>query len=109
MEQHFLSQTALDQMAGSDTTQLLKASVPYLPLKAQQLFAVYAKTQELSNTLRLFSSVNKEQQMCAASTPCNDPLEALDDIRSFCYGESKNCLDQIINTLALFQILKLMN
>lgn len=109
MEQHFLSQTALDQMAGSDTTQFLKASVPYLPPKAQQFFAIYAKTRELSNTLHLFAKTNRENQMCASSLPCNDPLEALEDIRRFCYGESRNHLDQMINILAFFQILQLIN
>ena len=59
MEQNFLSQTALDQITGSDTTQLLKAAVPYLPPKAQQFFFCYAKARELSNTINAFSGQNR--------------------------------------------------
>ena len=94
MEQDFLSQTALDQITGSDTTQFLKAAVPYLPPKAQQFFSVYAKAQELSNTISVFSGRKQD--------------DALNDIRRFCYGKSRQQLDQILNTMAIFQMVQLM-
>lgn len=108
MEQNFLSQTALDQITGSDTTQLLKAAVPYLPPRAQQFFSVYAKAQELSNTLSVFSGQKQDSQLQAASLTSPDPMEALNDIRRFCYGESRKRLDQILNTMAIVQMAQLM-
>ncbi len=38
MESEFIAQTALDQMVGTDQGQLLKALIPYLPPREQQLF-----------------------------------------------------------------------
>ena len=108
MEQNFLSQTALDQITGSDTTQLLKAAVPYLPPKAQQFFSVYAKARELSNTINTFSGQKQDSQLHAASLNMTDPLDALNDIRRFCYGKSRQQLDQILNTMAIFQMAQLM-
>ena len=40
MESEFIAQTALDQMVGTDQGQLLKALIPYLPPREQQLFPV---------------------------------------------------------------------
>lgn len=108
MEQNFPSQTALDQITGSDTTQLLKAAVPYLPSKAQQFFSVYAKARELSNTINAFSGQKQDSQLHAASLNMTDPLDALNDIRRFCYGKSRQQLDQILNTMAIFQMAQLM-
>ena len=51
MDQDFISQTALDQMVISDRDQMLKASVPYLPPKGQQILSVYEKAKELVNTV----------------------------------------------------------
>ena len=108
MEQDFLSQTALNQITGSDTTQFLKAAVPYLPPKAQQLFSVYAKAQELFNTISVFSGQKQDSQLHAASLNMTDPLDALNDIRRFCYGKSRQQLNQILNTMAIFQMAQLM-
>lgn len=105
MEENKVSLTALDQMVNSDKTQLLKAVVPYLPPKSQKLLSVYAKAMEFVNTMAVFSSP-KSMQMCAASTL--EPLEMLQDIRSYCYGESRQRLDKITNLITMVQILHVM-
>lgn len=107
MEQEFMSQTALDQMVGSDSGQMMKAVIPYLPPRGQQLLSVYAKTRELMNTLELFSPDNTDMQICAATA--SEPLEMLNDIRRFCYGESRRKLDQMVNMMAMVQMLQMMN
>lgn len=108
MEQEFFVQTALDQMAGNDRTQFLKAVVPYLPVQGQQVLSVYAKATELINTVRVFSRRNSTCQLQAASASQVQPLEALNDIRRFCYGESRRQLDQIINLFAAIQMMQIM-
>ncbi|HJB17153.1 MAG TPA: hypothetical protein IAA05_14145 [Candidatus Blautia excrementipullorum] len=107
MDQDFLSQTALDQMVTSDQTQMLKAAIPYLPPSGQQILSVYAKIQELANTLSLFSPVRQEMQVCAAET--TDPLDMIQDIRKHSFGGSRRQLDQIANILALVQMIQIMN
>ena len=56
MEQDFVARTALDEMVESDRNQMLKAMIPYLPASGQQFLSMYAKTQELINTMTLFKN-----------------------------------------------------
>ena len=73
MDQEFISQTALDQMVSNDQAQMLKAAIPYLPPRGQQVISIYTKVQELSNALALFSPAGQTEQMQAASLPVTDP------------------------------------
>lgn len=109
MDQEFISQTTLDQMVGSDSDQMLKAAIPYLPPQGQQILSVYTKARELANTLSLFSPANRGMQMCAASAPSAEPLDMIEDIRRFCYGNSRRKLDQMVNMMAMVQMLQMMN
>ena len=47
MNDDHIAQTLLDQMVSSDRGQLIKAAIPYLPPKGQQIFSVYEKAAEL--------------------------------------------------------------
>lgn len=109
MEQDFISQTALDQMVSNDQAQMLKAAVPYLPPRGQQIISVYTKIQELSNALTLFSPSRQNEQMQAAALPCATPLEMIQDIRRFCYGDSREMLDKMVNMFAVTEMLRMMN
>lgn len=109
MDQENIIQTALDQMVCSDKNQLIKAAIPYLPLKGQQILSIYTKARELSNTMTLFSHANEGTRMQAAALPSSDPMEAIDDIRRFCYGESRHKLDQMVNMMAIAQMLQMMS
>ena len=44
MNEEQISQTLLDQMVSSDRGQMIKAAIPYLPPKGQQIFSVYVKS-----------------------------------------------------------------
>ena len=107
-DQDPIGQTTLDQMVSTDRCQLLKAAVPYLPPSGRQVISVYAKMQEFLNTAALFSSSGQEMQMCAAPEQNADPLSMLQDIRRYCYGESRRNLDQMINMMAVVQMMQLM-
>lgn len=109
MSQEFISQTLLDQMVSTDRDQLLKAAIPYLPPKSQQILSIYEKSMELLHTLSVFGTPGKNAELSVMSLPSRDPMEMLSDIRSFCYGASKERLDQIMNTMAMFQMIQLMN
>lgn len=106
MEQEFIAQTTLDQMVGNDQEQLLKALIPYLPQRHQSLFSLYAKALEFSNTVALFQ--NRQPTMQAASLS-GSPLDLLNDVRQYCFGKSKDMLDQMVNMIAMVEMLKMMN
>ena len=54
MEEEIIAQTKFDQLISDDQSQMLKAFIPYLSPRGQQLLSVFTKTRELSNTLALF-------------------------------------------------------
>lgn len=107
MKEDLIAQTTLDQMVGSDEMQMLKAAIPYLPAKGQQVISLYTKISELANTAKLFSPKNNSMQICASSSG-TAPLEMLNDIRQFCYGKSRRQLDQIVNAFAMMEMIQVM-
>lgn len=109
MEQDFVARTALDEMVESDRNQMLKAMIPYLPASVQQFLSMYAKTQELINTMTLFKNRKNYPDMQAASLSMSDPMEILQDIRRCCGGEKRRQIDQITNLIAVMQMIKIMN
>ena len=110
MNEEQISQTLLDQMVSSDRGQMIKAAIPYLPPKGQQIFSVYEKAVEFINTVSVFSKSKFRQLiMCAMSMPAQNPVDIINDIRSFCYGPSRDKLNQMVNMMAMVQMLQLMN
>ena len=88
MNEEQISQTLLDQMVSSDRGQMIKAAIPYLPPKGQQIFSVYEKAVEFINTVSVFSKRSSGSDLCAMSMPAQNPVDIVNDIRSFCYGPS---------------------
>ena len=102
-----VSQTAFDQLVCSEQCQMLKAVLPYLPFQGQQILASYAKIRELRNTLSFYAKPQNEMQMCAMSS--SDPTEIIENIRRFSYGQSRKQLDQVINMIAVVQLMQTIN
>ena len=67
MNEEQISQTLLDQMVSSDRGQMIKAAIPYLPPKGQQIFSVYEKAVEFINTVSVFSKRSSGSDLCAMS------------------------------------------
>ena len=109
MNDDHIAQTLLDQMVSSDRGQLIKAAIPYLPPKGQQIFSVYEKAVEFINTVSVFSKRSSGSDLCAMSMPAQNPVDIVNDIRSFCYGPSRDKLNQMVNMMAMVQMLQLMN
>lgn len=107
-DQNPICQTTLDQMVSTDTCQMLKAAIPYMPCSGRQFLSLYVKIQELVNTAALFSPQNRQMEICQASAPDTDPLSMINDIRRFCYGESRKKLDSISNIMVMLQMIQLM-
>ena len=108
MNDDHIAQTLLDQMVSSDRGQLIKAAIPYLPPKGQQIFSVYEKAAELLNTVSIFGRSDSESSLSAMSIPAQDPMDMINNIRSFCYGPSRDKLNQMVNMMAMVQMLQLM-
>lgn len=106
-EEEHLSQTPLDSMVCRDTTQLLKAAVPYLSPKGQQLFSIYAKYLELSQTISLFRRSAPELSMMSTKIESKHPEDMLQDIRRFTSGPIRDQIDQLLFALNTVQLLSM--
>ena len=109
MNQDFISQTPLDQITGTDYGQMLKAAIPNLPARSRQILSIYEKAIEFRNTVSIFGKRNYESDLTAASTTDTDPMDMLNDIRSFCYGPARSKLDQLVNMMAMVQMVNIIN
>lgn len=109
MEEEMISQTRFDQLVSDDQSQMLKAFIPYLPPRSQQVLSVFTKARELSNTMALFQGRPPEMQICASPSASASPSDLLDDIRKFSYGRSREQIDQISNFLVMIQLMQVMN
>lgn len=103
-----ISQTTFDQMVNDEHTQMMKAALPYLPPKFQQILSFYTKSRELANTMQLFSSENNMQICSSIDTP-SDPIAILNDIRKYSYGQSQQLLDQLSNLFVMLEMISIMN
>ena len=41
--------------------------------------------------------------------PAQNPMDIINEVRGFCYGPSKDKLNQMVNMMAMVQMLQLMN
>lgn len=110
MNEEPITLTALDQMVTSDSTQILKALVPYLPLGMQGFFSIYTKSKELSKTISLFSPRRQNVQMQAASAPLPaSPMELLEDMAGCCTGQMRQKIQDMKQMMAMVQMMQMMN
>lgn len=107
MAQEQVSQTAFDQLVCGEQCQMLKAMIPYLSLNGQKVLSTYTKMMELKNAVDVFSRQEDSVQIC--SNENTDPMEMLEDIRKFTYGQTRKQLDQISNMMVMLQLLKTVN
>ncbi|MBS6196557.1 MAG: hypothetical protein KH828_13390 [Clostridiales bacterium] len=99
--------TPLDSMISHDSLQVLKAAVPYMPAKTQQMISIYAKIMELSNTISFFSRPQPELSMMSSGAKALQPDDMLNDIRRFATGPAKDSIDQLIFALNTIQLLQM--
>ena len=109
MNDDHIAQTLLDQMVSSDRGQMIKAAIPYLPPMSRQIFSIYEKAAEFLNTVSIFGRTDSGGSLSAMSIPARDPVDMINEIRGFCYGPSRDKLDQMVNMMAMVQMLQLMN
>lgn len=97
--------TPFDAMVSQESMQLMKASLPYLPVNMQRMLAIYAKFTELTNTISYFRQMTPELQMMS-SPKAMQPLDLLNEIKPYTGRNMQNNIDQILmafNTMQFMQ------
>lgn len=106
-EEHISPMTPLDQMLSRDSIQMLKAAVPYFPAGAQRIFAIYSKVMELSYTISMFSDEPAELTMMSERPGASQPLEILQQLRTYAGDSQKETIDQILFAFHALEILQM--
>ena len=95
-EEQMSCQTPLDALISQDSLQIIKAAIPYMPLKSQQF---------LSNTISFFHHTQPELSMMSASSV--QPEEILNDMRKYLSDPAKNQIDQLLFALNTIQLIQM--
>ncbi len=106
-EDHVSPMTPLDAMISQDSLQLIKAAVPYMNGRGQQVLSIYAKIMELSNTISLFGKPQPELSMMSAQAESMQPADMLNDIRQYAQGPAKEAIDQVLFALNTIQLIQM--
>lgn len=104
-EEQMSCQTPLDALISQDSLQIIKAAIPYMPLKSQQFLSIYAKVKELSNTISFFHHTQPELSMMSAFSV--QPEEILNDMRKYLSDPAKNQIDQLLFALNTIQLIQM--
>lgn len=96
--------TPFDQMINDDNLQLLKASIPYAPLKLQGFLSVLAKLQELQHAFHL-SARPPAMHMMSQEPPAALP-EMLQDIGQYTNGSMRETFEGISSALSMIQMMQ---
>lgn len=104
-EEETLCQTPLDQLIAQDSLQIMKAAVPYLPPRGQQMLSVYTKIKELFNTIHYFQQPQPELSIMSA--PSLQPEDMLNNMRKYASGPMKGQIDQLLIALNTIQLIQM--
>ena len=100
--------TVIDQIAGGEQLQMLKAILPYMEKSSQRTMALYIKVLELNNIRSFYASPSDMQAYSLEAEPVST-LEMLQDIRNFCGTLQRNTIDQCINLFQMATLFKSMD
>lgn len=104
MEENCRPVTYLDSVTSGDSLEILKASIPYLPPKAQQVLALYIKWRELSNVISYFRHPCPDLSMMSAREDTADPEQMLLELQKHAQGPFKESIDSMLFTLNAIQL-----
>lgn len=103
--------TPIDEMINTDSMQMMKAMIPYLPTGNQPMFTMCAKMMELMQTMNLFNQRNQEMSMMSMSTeePMNhDPMLMIQEIGKYCNPATREHFDQMSQMFTAIQMMQFM-
>lgn len=95
--------TTFDINTIGDSTQMIKALIPYLEPESQRMVAILVRIRELMLTIRYFSNPNLKKQ----SFSSND--EMLKQLKKFCSPEMANMIDMMMKFLSMSEMMNVLS
>lgn len=97
--------TEFDGLICDHHLQMMKAAIPYMPASGQQMLSLYAKSLELSNTIRLLRRAGSQSVgICSISENKKNTAEMLNAIKKYCTDSERELLDLFMNFFSAFRM-----
>lgn len=97
--------TDFDNLICDHHLQMLKAAIPFMPANGQQVLSLYAKSLELSNTLRLIRRDESQNVgICSVSENKKNTTEMLNAVKKYCTDSEREMLDLFMNFFSAFRM-----
>ena len=106
MDEDQILMTPFDTMITDNSLQMIKAILPYLSQRNQQLFSMFVKTRELANTMSLFRDSQNDMKIMSAGKSTAEPMELLNEMRPYINTTMKNQIDQMLFFIQALQIMQ---
>lgn len=87
--------TPFDQQTSTNTLQLLKLFIPYLPPQSQRMFAIYIKFLEFQHTLSFFRSFRQK----TFSTQ-----DIIQDLKPYMPPSASESIDNLLNMMSMMEL-----
>lgn len=87
--------TPFDQLTSTNTLQLLKLFIPYLPPQSQRMFAIYIKFLEFQHTLSSFRSFRQKTFTTQ---------DVIQDLKPYMPPSASNSIDNILNMMSMMEL-----
>lgn len=92
--------TEFDQKTIGNSTQMLKAIIPFLDIKEQKLFGIMIRAIELNMTMEFFS----KNRLPSCTFGIRDSNDILSEIKNYCSPEEKQQFDMMMGMMKVQQM-----
>ena len=99
-DQFFHTMTPFDQYISTESLQMTKLLIPFLPPQTQRMMAVYVKFLEFKHTMSFFQGMRQAAQSMDAILSSLKPYMSSSDAESF---------DQMMNMMSMMHEMQDMN
>ena len=89
--------TPFDEYISSQSLQMLKLMIPFLPPQNQRIFAVYIKFLELRHTLSFFRGMRQKE---------HSPENIFDTIKPYMSPSDAESFDQMMNMMSMMNMMQ---
>lgn len=97
--------TSFDSIITNRQMQIIKSSLPFIPVSDQKFMSVMVKFQELKNTIELFSEPDGNLCACdATDDPYENLTQMISSIKTYCSDEEKEFVDMAYNMACAFAL-----
>lgn len=97
--------TPFDSLITNRQMQIIKSSLPFIPVSEQKFMSLMVKFQELKNTVDLFSEPDGNLCACGAQEdPYDNLTQMVNSIKVYCSDEEKDFLDMAYNMACAYTL-----